>query len=219
MYPETVLDYIPLLYRDDPGAQALASKLDSILASIRRDLDDMKHFYTCDRVRSIFLDELGLWLNAGVNVGDSERTKRQKICTAVAGHKNVGTWKFDFKPKIDAVSGYDSEIISSVGTGSWIVVGDGLEPSSYYWSSVGADGIDDELGIEVYGDGLRGEDPGVIRINIHPSETTPVISEETYNAIRADLEPSEPAYYLVILGYQDSSGLFISYDAIYGVGP
>lgn len=211
MLPIPFEKYIPEYFKRDEKLISFANKVDYWLESFKVDTLCINDMVDPVKIRNNLLIELGYLLDAGINQLDSDRVKRQKITTAVKGHKKRGTWADDAKPKIDAIAGGDSKIISGVGGDDWILTGDGETPLSYYWAVMGADGIDLEQGISLIGDGAEIEIPGNIFIDVDNESLT----EEQVNDIVLELENDVvPAYYRVIIGYVDGAGGFNTYYVI-----
>ena len=156
---------------------------------------------------SFLLDRIGYGFNAGINARDSDALKRKKIARAVSGHKQRGSFKLDAKPKIDAICGGDSKIIRSFDKDDWIITGDGLTPTEYYWGAIGCDGIDDGLGISIIGSGKEIEVAGNIYIDVDNSALT----AEQQDQIKIDLNDICHDYFYVHFGYINILGQFIEY--------
>jgi len=211
MLPQSFEKYIPRFFRRDTKLIAFSDKIDEILDSIRYDTVGLNDIIDPVKCPAIILDELGYFLNAGIQAQDSEDQKRLKIATAIQGHKKRGTFKFDAKPKIDAIAGGDSQIIKGISGDDWILVGDGLTPSSYYWASLGCDDIDADLGIALVGSG----DEIVIAGNIYIDVDNNSLTANQIDQIRLELETDiVPAYMRIFIGYIDGTGNFIIYDTI-----
>ena len=214
MLPLPFENHIPYLLREnmDDKGQAFVDKVDSLIEEISQEVLEMYWFKVPYRAPADFLNELGAYINANITPTDSERTKRSKIENAVKGHKLRGTWEDDAKLRIDAITSLDAVIIQSVGSDDWILVGDGLTPSTHYWATMGADGIDLDLGLSLIGAGDEIEVAGNIYINLHDGVTTPVLTQAQVDAVVFEIdEDVVPAYYRVHLGYmspfeRESSG-------------
>lgn len=208
MLPETVKDYFPDIYveKDEDSMNALVSVMDQLISDIEEDIREIGYSRDPVRANALVLDELGYWLSANINDFNSEMVKRKKIQDAIRTHKLRSTWETDAKLKIDNYVGGDSKIIISVGTDDWILVGDGSTPTDYYWAAMGADGIDDGLGISLIGDGTEIEIKGNIYIDVDDSTLTADQVEE----LKQELDDTIPAYYRIFLGYI-SAGQFITY--------
>jgi hypothetical protein len=211
MLPQPFEKYIPRFFKRDSKLIAFSDKIDDILDSIRSDTIGLNDIIDPVKCPAIILNELGYFLNAGIQAQDSEGQKRLKIATAIQGHKKRGTFKFDAKPKIDAIAGGDSQIIKGISGDDWILVGDGLTPSSYYWASLGCDDIDTDLGIALVGSG----DEIVIAGNIYIDVDNNSLTANQIDQIRLELETDiVPAYMRIFIGYIDGTGTFIIYDII-----
>lgn len=220
MLPIPLEDYIPDILRNNPTdtGDAFLSKNDSLLIELRDEIFELYYLKVVARCPEWLLEELGAWLNANLNNIDSEDTKRQKIASAIATHKVRGSWTDDVKLRIDSITGYDSAIITEVGGSDWILTGDGETPSAYYWGSMGADGVDADLGLDLIGSGEEIEIPWNRYINCHVGITVSTLSSAVIDQIVAEIKDDEvPAYMRVFLGYVDGSGDFQLYSggAIY----
>lgn len=181
--------------------------MDTVLQDIINETKELNNMYDPARTKAAVLNLLGEYLNAGLQDGDSEDIKRQKIYQAVATHKVRSTFEFDVKIKIDNIAGGDSVIFRAVDEDDFIFVGDGLTPSAYYWAALGADGIDDDLGPAFIGSGLEVEVAGNVYIDVDNNS----LSSAEQDQIRLDIADSVPAYYYVHIGYVNISGQFIEY--------
>lgn len=206
MLPTAFEKYIPKFFTRDSKLTAFADKIDEIIESLKSDTIGLNDLIDPVKCPAILLDKLGYFLNANIKEQDTERQKRIKIATAVEGHKKRGSFEFDAKPKIDAIAGGDSSIITEIGGDDWILVGDGLTPSAYYWATLGADGIDTDYGLALIGGGDEIEIAGNIYIDVDNSSLTASEQEQ----IELEMEDIVPAYYKVFFGYI-SAGLFVLY--------
>jgi len=199
MIPNDIRDVFPEIYKDkdEDSLNALTDKMNEIILSIKTDIRNMANLKCPARCPSWLLDELGYWVSANIQNFNTETVKRKKIEDAIRTHKLRSTWEEDVKLKIDNYVGGDSSIITSVGTDDWILCGDGMTPSSYYWSAFGADGVDLELGISLIGAGTEIEVKGNIYIDIDSS----VLTSDQVEELKIELADSIPAYYRVFLGY------------------
>ena len=82
-----------------------------------------------------------------------------------------------------------------------------MTPTAYYWAALGADGIDDDLGISLIGSGLEIEVAGNIYIDVDNAVLTAGEQEQ----IRVAMLDIVPAYMKVHFGYLDGTGTFIEY--------
>lgn len=153
------------------------------------------------------LTELGYQLSAGILNSDSEILKRIKIAKAIASHKLRSTFAYDVKIKIDLIALGDSVIYRAIDEDDWILCTDGTGPSVYYWSAMGCDGIDDDLGISLIGSGLEVEVAGNIYIDVDNA----ALSAADQARIALDIADSVPAYFKVHIGYENVGGQFIEY--------
>jgi phage tail-like protein len=212
MLPQPFEKYIPRFFKRDSKLIAFSDKINEILDSIRYDTVGLNDIVDPVKCPAIILDELGYFLNAGIKAQDSEDQKRLKIATAIQGHKKRGTFKFDAKPKIDAIAGGDSQIIRGFTGDDWIMGGDGETiPSSYYWASLGVDGIDDSLGISLIGEGIEIEVAGNIYIDVDNDSLSASEVQQIVDELEDDIVP---AYFRVFIGYLDLGGNFVTYTYI-----
>lgn len=215
MLPKPFLKFIPKIFREDTKAIAMANKIDTHLAEWGKDVIDIKRFHRPDEMPSQFLDEAGYELAANILNTDSETIKRRKIYNAISTHKLGGTWKYDLKVKIDNITGLSAALYYPTHTADWILSGDGVTENDYE-ATMGVDGIDDNLGIDLMGDGTEVEIPGNVYINCHEGITDPVLSVDQLKQIRAEIISDVlPAYYRLYLGYVNSSGDFVLYEGTF----
>jgi hypothetical protein len=207
MLPIPFINYIPIFFERDDKLIAFADKIDEFLIGIKDDTIGLNDLLNPFKAPVQVLDYFGDYFNAGINIFDSEHTKRIKIATAIQSHKKRGSFVFDAKPKIDAIAGGDSQILKTFGADDWILTGDGLTPSAYYWAAMGTDGIDDDLGILLVGSG----DEIIVAGNIFIDVDNNSLTAEEQLRIRIELEDIAPAYMIVHVGYLDGSGTFVEY--------
>jgi len=208
--PIPAIDHLPRIFRDDPKATSLSNMMDSHIILWRDETLGLDELLDPIRCPGVLLDVFGEYVNAGILGSDSEDTKRKKIATAIQGHKLAGTWIHDIKPKIDVIAGGDSTIVKATpDSADWIILGDGNAPATYYWSSLGADGIDDFLGIDLYGDGYEVGVQGNIYINVDNAALT---AEEQADIVIL-FEIYGPAYFYIHIGYL-SGGNWVEYIRI-----
>ena len=207
MLPEDFDDYIPSFFERDAKLIAFKDKLNSIVGDLEDDTLGLNNIIDPVRCPAGLLENLGFFLNAGINAQDSEAVKRDKIAKAVQSHKRRGSFDLDAKAKIDITAGGDSQIFRAIDQDDWILVGDGLTPSAYYWASMGYDGIDTDLGISLIGSGLEVEVGGNIYIDVDNATLSAAEQEQ----IELDMQDIVPAYMKVHFGYIDGTGAFIEY--------
>ncbi len=203
--PIPASEYIPKLYQDDPLFSVLAAKMDSSIATMCDDIAGLETLHQPERCPSGLLEEFGYWLAAGILSADGDRTKREKIATAVDGHKKRGSWTDDAKPKVDAIAGGDSSIVAGFRD-AWWVLSSGDDPTNYYWSAFGFESEHAFDGIILTGIGDEGVFPGNIRIDVDNSG----LSAAQITQMKLSLADVAPAYMRLILGYV-SGGDFIEY--------
>ena len=113
---------------------------------------------------------------------------------------------------IDNITGLDAVLLKVVGNDDWIITGDGLTPSTFFWGTMGADGIDDELGLSLVGEGTEIEIQGNIFINAHDGITVATLTAAQVDQIVSELENEvAPAYFIINIGYIDTTGAFVTY--------
>lgn len=222
MLPEPFEKFVSVLRKVNPSPAftALINKMNEYIATWKKEAIDLKYFNDIVRCPAEFLEELGAKFGVVLDSCDSEQTKRKKIYSAVAGYKKAGSWTQDVKPKIDAVTGYNAEL----GTVNIADSDDSIEMSyevtdpDTYWSTESAfDGGDPLLGTAEIGTSTELSIPGNIYINLHTSETTPVLTPEQIDRLVIYLEKEViPAYMFIYLGYLDGTGTFIVYAVIKG---
>lgn len=207
MIPVDIDLYIPKFYKRDDKLIAFTSKLNSILTDLKNNTLGLNTFIDPMRIPAALIKELGFLLNADIKDQDSELERRTKVVNAVAAHKRRGSFNLDAKPKIDLICGGDSEIIRSFDQDDWILVGDGLTPSAYYWAAMGTDGIDDDLGISLIGEGTEIEIWGNIYIDVDNS----TLSAADQDKLELEMQDIVPAYFYTHFGYVNGTGQFIEY--------
>jgi len=208
--PIPFIDFIPKVYKDNSkdSTIALTNKVDTHLTEWLNDIIQLAWLRDPFKINVLFLETLGNMLNAGLVSTDTEAQKRNKIALAVQGHKLRGSFELDAKPKIDAIAGGDSQISRSFDKDDWILVGDGLTPTAFYWAALGVDGLDDELGISLIGEGTEIEVGGNIYIDVDNSGLSTAEVDQIVLELSLDIVP---AYFIVNIGYLDGTGAFIIY--------
>lgn len=219
MLPRPFERYIPEFFIRDGKLTALSSKTDTHLDEWTEDVFCLEKIIDPVMMPEYLLDDVGTYLNAGLLNTDTERIKRQKIWNAVKNHRFRGTWVFDVKPTIDIIIGGDSQIFGSADNSDFILLGQEEGDPDFFWGTMGIDGINDELGIDLVGDGTELTATGIILIDIDlPTGTTDnknttdgqeknttdaqvkaVVTFDISNLIFA-LEDKIPTYLRVILG-------------------
>lgn len=213
MLPIPFINFIPKIFKDDLRSTTLANKVDTHLNAWKKDVLDINRLQRADEAPAEFLPWLGNLLSANLQDFDSERIKRRKIRDAVSTHKIRGTWDADAKIRIDNITGLDAQIFTAAGQDDWILVGDGLTPTEFYWAALGSDGIDDNLGISLIGEGTEIEVAGNIFIDAHQGINVSTLTPDQINQIVQELKDDVvPAYYRVYIGYVNVSGQFVIYS-------
>ena len=213
MLPIPFRNYIPRILKQnfdtDEGGQALATKVDNHLIEWLGEIRELKNLRNPVKCPAVVLDSLGYQLSAEIKNYDSERTKRKKIATSVLGLKKRGTWKYDIKNKIDAITGLNSELIKYTDSGIWIQMCHELEDPNKYWGTIG-DTTDDNLGLILEDTSLNILTAGIIRIDTKLPNTSE--SLEIIEKIKLEIQDDfTPAYMQLWLGYINN-GTFITFS-------
>lgn len=235
MIPIDLTKLIPKLLQENPtaGGNALLSKLnkyfgdnsdiDSIqggMKSWKTEIINMNYFKVPYRTPSNLIEELAEMVSADYQVDMTERQKRQRITDAVRTHKYRTTWVNDAKIVIDTITGESSSIYNITWSDEFVLVGDEAEvPTGLYWSALGYDGVDDELGIYLDGIDLNPSTAGVVFIDLGYSQDEVyeiedddsiicgdgVVDALYYSSIGADGVDTELGMYIpdVIIGISD----------------
>lgn len=213
LIPRLLIKFFPKLFQEDVKAIALANKMDSILTEWISDLINIKSLARPEEIPANLISELDFLLSANCQPNDTDTQRRIKVQTAVSRHKRRGTWVYDAKITIDLITGYDSRIWGGQYSDDWILCGDGVTgTSSDYWGSMGVDGVDDNLGLALIGDGTEWEVKGNVYINLHYGHYTAILSSDIIAEIITQIQDEVvPAYFRVYLGYIDVSGKFNLY--------
>lgn len=215
MLPIPLRDNIPALLRakldESQSGTDLIDQLEEYVLEWSEETFNLVYLKTPERCPASFLDELGNYVNAGITNLDEERTKRQKIRSAVKGHKLRGTWEADVKPKVDAIAGGDSQIFTPSNQADWIMLGAETSDPDVYWATMGMDGVDDDLGIDLVGSFEELVIAGNIAIDVDNASLT---SDELDNIVATLELDILPAYYRINIGYVDGGGNFVSYVII-----
>lgn len=212
MLPDAI-ELVPKILQENINndGQALVDKLDEYIGDWKEETNLMQNSNNPVLCPQSMLEELGYQISANLLNTDTDRQKRVKILNAVKGHKKRSSFNLDAKIKIDAIAGGNSKIIRGITSDDWILCGDVIVPTSYYWATMGCDGIDDDYGLSLIGDGYEIELSGNVYIDVdNDSLTTSQIAQ-----IRLELENDvAPAYMRIFIGYVNISGVFIIYDII-----
>lgn len=188
-------DKVPVLF--DKNNAAANRMLDKGTENIHVWRDDIKligQVYSVEDVDDDYLDEIGYLLNAGIRPGDSVRTKKQKIFGAIASHKKRGSWSRDAKPRIDAITGLSSYIVTAEDNDSWIQLGNTGDDSSSIDNGIfGGEAVDDG-GMLLIGAGDELQQKGVVRIHLGG-----LVTPELLAKVQEELIDIQPAYFKVII--------------------
>jgi hypothetical protein len=198
MFPYPTKKYIPKILQEnmDNFGQALCDFMDDCILELQEETINLRYFYTVELIPSQFLDIIGNQLQAEIKQVDTNRQKRVKILNAISGRAKRSLWEDDVKIRIDSITGLDAQLFSPFGLDDWILCGDGLTPSAFYWAALGVDGVDDGLGISLIGEGDEVEITGNIYIDLGGSVAASVIDR-----IIEDIQNIVPAYFRIKLGY------------------
>lgn len=197
--------YIPLFYNRDSKLQSFVDVHNSLINSVLTEIIDLSYLRDPARIPQAILKEVGNLLSAGILPSDSERTKRQKIYNAIQTHKYRGTWANDVKITIDSIVGGDSKLFGGFDNSDFILMaGESIDPD-YYWATLGVDGIDLDLGIDLVSGESETVITGVFEIDVDSNSLT---SEEVEN-LKFALIDKIPVYFIVFLGYDN--GGFVQY--------
>lgn len=213
MLPIPFEKFIPAFFNRDYKLYAMSNKINQNLNDWKKDILNLNNIIDVARIQTYLLNDIGEYLNAGILNSDSDRTKRQKIYSSVSGHKSRSLFRNNVKSKIDSIAGGDSSIykISDNGNGEissdWIMFGSELDDVINYWGTIGEDGLDAELGLDLIGAGTEIEIPGNIYINVDNDSLT----NDQINQIKLSIVDIVPAYYIVYLGYLDINDDFVVY--------
>jgi hypothetical protein len=217
MLEKDFLKYIPKLLSEniDDSGQALINYLNLTIPEWKKEIIELKYQKVPDRMISTLLDELGYYLQAGLKEDDTDRQKRIKIAYAVRSHKNRGTFQDDVKIKIDGITGENCFLYTDTYTSSAIFTGDGLISSSLYYSAMGADGIDTDLGIDFEG-GINYKLAGFVWIDLGYTEDDVFYFEDDDSIITGDGTISGTTYYSTIGsdGIDTDLGMYIPGDQV-----
>lgn len=211
MLPIPSIDYIPKIYRDESNSVVIAftTILDNLLEEIRTELINYTRLYDISSVDSSYLDVLGDMFNAGFIPSDTETIKRRKLRDAIETHKYASTWEFDIREKVNDIAGGNAVIIDRLTNADWVLFGgsESAAITAYYWGTMGVDGVDDELGLNLIG----GYDQIEVAGNIYIDVDNNSLSADDQELIRIAVENAMPVYYRVYFGYIDTNDLFVEY--------
>jgi len=212
--PYPSINFVPKIFRDNPddGTTALTNKLDSLFETWEDLTKELNYLRSVDKCPAAFLDELGYLVNAGIFQEDTEAIKRKKIFYAIQGHKVRGSWTQDAKPKVDAITGTDTELVNNSDyeiVAEWILIGENnFYGNDKYGTMAGDAGtVTDELGLLLSGDGDDIELAGNVYIDLKSSTLTAAQIQQIRDNLEFDIAP---AYFRIFLGYFSGS-LFVVY--------
>ena len=193
--------YIPKVLQEnlDNYGQAFIDYVDNLFTLVKKETTDLKYFYTVELIPDVFLDTIGNQFAAGILSSDTEKQKRIKILNAIAGHKKRSLWEDDIKIRIDSITGLDASLYTVIGDDDSIFTGDGLTPAAFYWSTMGCDGVDDDLGEALIGDGTEVNISGNIYIDLGGNVSSDILDqiEENISIVNKLI----PSYFVIYLGY------------------
>jgi len=214
MLPLPTIDYIPKIFKDRATDEtiALTDKMDEHIAELFTDVKGIANLLDVNKCPSNYLTYLGYMLNADVQTIDSDRTKRQKIYSAIQTHKRRGSWEFHAKLIVDAITGYNAVRYVITDSDDWILCGDGIVETATEWAILGGDGTS-PYGFSLIGDGTEVEVWGNIYIDLHYGVYTDVLTaDQIQQIVDAISEDIVPAYVRVYLGYVPTTGGFTVYS-------
>ena len=216
MLPIPFENFIPKMLKDtattDDRAIAFIAKINDLLEEWRDELIELYYLKSPERCPNKFLSELGYWLGANLLAFDTEAEKRIKIESAVRRNVNIGSWENDAKIIIDGIAGGDASIVTGYYTGDWIMWGKESTDFDDYTGTLGIDGIDDDLGLDLFGAFDECGIAGVIWIDVDNDSLT---SDEVDKIVLNLDDTIVPAYFRVLLGYIDGvTGFFEVYETI-----
>ena len=214
MLPIPTINYIPKILRERATSEttALTDKMDTDIFAWFNDTKNIDQLLDVDQCPSSYLVFLGNMLSAGVQTIDSDRTKRQKIYSAIQTHKRRGSWVAHAKLIIDAITGYNAVRFITTDEDDWILCGDGSLEVGTSWAILGGDGTA-PYGMALVGDGTEVEIWGNIYIDLHYGIHTAVLSASQIEQIVTDISMDiVPAYVRVYLGYVPVTGGFTIYS-------
>ena len=216
MLPIPIREFVPKLLKDsidsDPRATAFINKIDELLGDWRDELIELQYLKLPERCPAKLLNELGYMVAANLLASDTEAEKRQKIASAVQRNTNIGTWVNDAKIIVDLICGGDSSIVTGYYTGDWIMWGKESTDPDDYTGTMGIDGIDDDLGLDLFGDYTETGIAGIIWIDVDNDSLTAGEIQSLVDSLESGVAP---AYFRVILGYIDSgTGFFETYTIL-----
>jgi len=185
MLPIPFEDFIPAILKDslsgDDGGTALVNKIDEHLEDWKDDLIGLAFLKLAERCPDGFLDTLGNMFSAGILGFDTKTQKRAKIYGAIERHKRRGSWSNDAKGMVDAICGGDSSLVTDYFDAQWILWAKESDDPDDYSSTMGEDGIDSDLGLDLIGTFTECVIEGIICIDCdRPMEQT--LAPVTYDA-------------------------------------
>lgn len=216
MFPIPFKMHVPKIFQDtlndDLRAVAFTDKIDSILEDMRDDIINIQYLKNPERCPAKFLDELGYTFAAGLLATDSELQKRIKIYNAIQRNTNIGTWENDAKIIVDLIAGGDSSIVTGYYTGDWIMWGKESTDPDDYTGTMGIDGIDGDLGLDLFGAMDECGIAGIVWVDVDNDSLT----TDQVNQLIINLDTSvSPAYMRICLGYFDGvTGFFEVYTIL-----
>lgn len=205
--------HVPVLLKDnlanDAAGTALVNKADDHIQEWADDSLELYYLKWPERCPSSLIPILGAYLAAGINAEDTDRERRKKIYNAIESHKNRSLWDTNAKGIIDAIAGGNSALVQTYFEAGWILyAGESSDPSDYA-TTLGEDGVDGDLGIDLIGTWDETDIAGVVWIDVDNDSLTTAEVKRIVNSMKTDVAP---AYFKVVLGYIDSiSGFFTPY--------
>ena len=195
MIPD-IIKLIPKLWQQDLKAINLANKIDTSVDGWKTDTLGLKRFTRPDECPSWAVEELNEYLNAGAQASEADSIRRKKVAVAIASHKYRGTWVYDLKNRIEAITAQTAVLFYDTYNPAYLMRGSTADETNDYMASMGIDCVDYNLGIWMMGDMEEFAIPGNIYIDLGAG-----ISAATLLLVVDEIERDNFAYYYIYLGY------------------
>jgi len=208
--PKPSIDYFPKVARDntDAGWIALSNKIDELCRRWELSTLSMEDFRDPVKIRPDLIIELGILLSAGIDLGDDERTRREKVSNAIDEHKKRGSFTLQAKPVIDAITGFSSSLFNdSEQFGDWIHFDDTIHDTAFKWGVWDAGITGDDFGQVLFVDGTENQLAGVVYIDLGDAGIPAGTIDDVVEALENDIAP---AYFVIFLG-SVTGGIFTKY--------
>jgi len=199
-------DYVPRAIDDGtPESKAYTDKLDELFLEWRTSVIEQAFIRDPIRMPSVILDEFGYMMGANLLAGDSDRTKRQKIFSAMEASKTIGSWTYDLKPKADAVTGTDCSRWADWEHSAADLERGGLASEALNNMAEEGDGTDSDVGPLELGSGVEFEIAG----NVYIDTKTSALTAEQVAQLVASVRSSVSPYMKLYFGYASGSGFVV----------